>query len=315
MLAAGLSGCEDRPVRMHADQVDLSERVVAALVRDQFPQWRVYPVRPVTSHGTVNALFRLGDEIVLRFPLQPSGDAGTRAEMLAEQDNARRIAAHVSVAVPEPLALGEPGEGYDGLWTAYRWIPGEIANGRNIGDPDVFARDLAGFVRDLHSIDTGGAGWPGHGRGGPLHREDEWAQRSLAESAGLTDTEQLGRIWARCRDTPAADAADAWIHADLMPGNLLVRGGRLAAVIDFGTAGIGDRAVDVMPAWNLLPPGARETYRRALAVDHATWERGRGWAVVQAIGALWYYVDSNPVMAATARHTLNAVLTDLTTAA
>jgi len=295
---------------MHADQVDVSEQVVAALVRDQFPRWRNHPVRPVTSHGTVNALFRLGDEVVLRFPLQPSGDCETRAELIAEQDNARRLAAHVSVAVPEPLALGEPGEGYDGLWTAYRWIPGEIANARTIGDPDVFARDLAGFVREVHGIDTGGAGWPGHGRGGPLHRVDEWVQRSFSESAGLTDTQRLSRIWARCRDTPAADTADVWIHADLMPGNLLVRGGRLTGVIDFGTVGIGDPAVDMMPAWNLLPPGARETYRRELAADDATWDRGRGWAIVQAIGALWYYVETNPAMAATARHTLNAILAD-----
>jgi aminoglycoside phosphotransferase (APT) family kinase protein len=99
-----------------------------------------------------------------------------------------------------------------------------------------------------------------------------------------------------------------WLHADLMPGNLLLRDGRLAAVIDWGAVAVGDPAVDLMPAWNLLPAGARDTYRRSLGVDDATWERGRGWAVVQASMALPYYVDTNPVMAATARHTLAAVL-------
>ncbi|MBE1490245.1 aminoglycoside phosphotransferase (APT) family kinase protein [Plantactinospora soyae] len=297
-------------MRMHADQVDVGAEVVAALVAAQFPQWRGRPVSPLRSHGTVNALFRLGDEIVLRFPLQPSLDADLRAELLAEQDNARRIAPRVPLAVPEPLGFGEPGDGYPGPWTVYRWIPGETVDARRIGDLDGFARDLAGFVNALHAVDTEGRTGHGRGRGGPLHVHDDYVRRCLAESHHLTDTTRLARIWTRCLDAPPRDAADAWIHADLMPGNLLVRHGRLAAVIDLETVRIGDPAVDLMPAWNLLTPGPRATYRRALGVDDATWERGRGWALLQAIAALPYYVDTNPVMADTARHTLDALLRD-----
>jgi aminoglycoside phosphotransferase (APT) family kinase protein len=137
---------------------------------------------------------------------------------------------------------------------------------------------------------------------------DEWVRYSLSESARLTDTVTLTRLWERCLATPLQAGPDVWIHADLMPGNLLLQDGRLAAVIDLGTVCVGDPAVDLMPAWNLLPAGARDTYRRALGVDDATWERGRGWAIVQAIGALHYYVETNPVMADTARHTLDAVM-------
>jgi aminoglycoside phosphotransferase (APT) family kinase protein len=155
---------------MHADQIDITPDVVAALVAAQFPQWRSHPVRPVASHGTVNALFRLGEEIVLRFPLQPSLGAGLHDELVREQDNERRIAALTSLAVPEPLALGEPGEGYPGPWTAYRWIPGEAVSTQNVHDWDLFARDLAGFAGALHRRDTGGRTWNGRGRGGPLHR-------------------------------------------------------------------------------------------------------------------------------------------------
>lgn len=292
-------------MKMHADQVDITADVVARLVADQFPQWRDHHVRAVSSHGTVNALFRLGDEIVLRFPLQPGPDQ--RAELVDEQDNARRLAGHVPLSVPEPVAMGEPGEGYPGPWAVYRWIPGEAVTGRSIGDPDVFARDLAGFVQAVHRIDTGGRTWNGHGRGGPLHGKDTDVRRALAESTHLTDTVRLAKVWKRCLEAPS-DAGDVWIHGDLMPGNLLVRDRRLTAVIDLGVVCVGDPAVDLMPAWNLLAGGARETYRRALGVSDATWERGRGWAIVQAIGALPYYVDTNPVMAETARHTLDAVL-------
>jgi aminoglycoside phosphotransferase (APT) family kinase protein len=215
-------------------------------------------------------------------------------------------AARVALEVPEPLAIGEPGPGYPGPWAAYRWIDGAPAR---TADGD-FARDLAGFVRELHAMDTGGRTWSGQGRGRPLSTNDSSVRAALAESTHLADTGALTRIWESCRADSGADVRPVWIHADLMPGNLLVRDGRLAAVIDLGTVTVGDPAVDLMPAWNLLPAGARSAYRAALGVDDAAWARGRGWALVQAIVALPYYVDTNPAMAANARHTLDALLAE-----
>ncbi|MGI8416181.1 MAG: aminoglycoside phosphotransferase family protein [Nakamurella sp.] len=295
-------------MRMHADQVDISEEVVAGLVDSQFPEWRDLPVRPVLSHGTVNALFRLGDELVLRFPLQPSLDPALRDELVDEQRNTALLAPHLPVPVPEPTALGEPGDGYPGPWTAYRWIPGEIVSIDSIRDPEALALDLAAFVRALHGVDTGGRVGPKRGRGGPLHVNDELVRRCIVQSVDLVDAVALERAWERCLVAAVGEWSKVWIHADLMPGNLVMRDGLLAGVIDFETVRIGDPAVDLMPAWNLLPAYARDTYRRALGVDDATWERGRGWAIVQAIVALPYYVHTNPVMADTARHTIASVL-------
>ncbi|RAO60561.1 hypothetical protein LUPAC06_01184 [Micromonospora saelicesensis] len=293
---------------MHADQVGVSVDVVSALVAEQFPRWRGLPVRPLPSTGTVNALFRLGPDIVLRFPLLPSSDPELRAELRREQEYAVLLGRHLPVAVPEPLGLGEPGDGYPGPWTAYQFIPGETAQPDRIADLDVFARDLAGVVTALRGIDTGGRIWSGNGRGGRLAAADAGVRAALAVSGTLTDTAALSELWKRCRDARRDDPTDVWIHGDLMPGNLLVRDGRLAAVIDLGAVGVGDPAVDLMPAWNLFDAGSRETYRRALGVDDATWERGRGWALEQAINALPYYVETNPVMAGIARHTLRAML-------
>ncbi|MDQ2846624.1 MAG: aminoglycoside phosphotransferase family protein [Actinomycetota bacterium] len=295
-------------MRMHPDQVDVRMEVVAGLVASQFPEWRNLPVRPVLSHGTVNALFRLGDELVLRFPLQPSLEPALREELIDEQRSAALLAPHLPLPVPEPIALGDPGEGYPGPWTAYRWIPGEIVSADTIHDPDALASDLAAFVNALHSVDTGNQVGPEHGRGGPLQLNDERVRRCITQSAELVNAIALERVWARCLDRWAGDVRQVWIHADLMPGNLVMRDGRLAGVIDFGAVRIGDPAVDLMPAWNLLPAFARDTYRRALGVDNATWERGRGWAIVQAIVALPYYVHTNTVMADTARRTIGAVL-------
>ncbi|WP_433607121.1 aminoglycoside phosphotransferase family protein [Dactylosporangium sp. CA-139114] len=295
-------------MRMHADQVDVAADAVARLVAAQFPQWRALPVRPVASHGTVNALFRLGDEVVVRLPLRPDDGAGMRESLRYEQDVARRFAAHTTVPVPEPLGLGEPGADYPGWWSAYRWIAGETADAADVAGSVAFARDLAGFVREVRGIDTGGRGWDGRSRGGPLATRDAGVRTALRRSAELVDVDAIARVWDRCRDAAAPSGPDVWLHADLMPGNLLVRPGRLAAVIDLGTACIGDPAVDLMPAWNLLSAGARAAFRDVLQIDDATWDRGRGWALLQAIVALPYYVDTNPSMAATARHTLAAVL-------
>jgi aminoglycoside phosphotransferase (APT) family kinase protein len=295
-------------MRMHDDQVDVTVEVVAGLVAAQFPRWQGLAVRPVRSHGTVNALFRLGDHVVLRFPLRPGPAA--REELVTEQENARRFASYAPVEVPEPLGLGAPGPGYPGAWAAYRWISGTTADDGDIADLDGLALDLAGFVRAVRGLDTGGRSWSGQGRGGPLSDEEDWVRHSLAQSAEVIDIARVGRLWARCRDIPIGDTTEVWLHGDLMPGNLLLRDGRLAGVLDLGMAGVGDPAVDLMPAWNLLDPAGRVAYRKVLGVDDATWERGRGWAILQAIGAVWYYAETNPVMAGLGRRTLAAVLAD-----
>jgi aminoglycoside phosphotransferase (APT) family kinase protein len=294
------------PVKMHADQIDLSTDTVAALVATHLPHHAGLPLRPVTSHGTVNALYRLGDDLVLRFPLQPGT---TRDTLAAEQHHTRRVAPHVPVAVPEPVTLGEPGEGYHSHWTAYRWIPGDTPDPHTAAHDTTLARDLTAFAHALHRIDTDGRTWDRHSRGGPLPTREEHVRDSLRAAHRLTDTRRLAQIWADSRDAPAHDGPDVWIHADLMPGNLILRDGRLAAVIDWG-AFAGDPAVDLMPAWNLFGAHARGVYRDALGAGDAMWARGRGWAIVQAIGALPYYVDTNPVMARTARRTLAAVIED-----
>jgi len=289
---------------MHVDQVDVSADVVAGLVSSQFPDWADLAVLPISSTGTVNALFRLGEEIILRFPLRPHST--DRADLVLEQQRCTDLGPHVSVAVPEPVAIGEPGDGYAGHWTAFRWIPGETPDDTVADSPDL-ARDLADFVISLRAVDTGGRRWKGTGRGGPLSNLDRRVRDSLKLSENLVDTEALAAVWTRSTEAPEA-GRHTWFHGDLMPGNLLVRRRRLHAVIDFETAGIGDPAADLIVAWNLLTASSREVFRSSLDVGDAAWERGRGWALAQAVIALPYYVDTNRAMADNNRRTLAALL-------
>jgi aminoglycoside phosphotransferase (APT) family kinase protein len=295
---------------MHEGQLTVTSAQVAELVADQFPRWASLPVTAVRSSGTVTALFRLGDELVARFPFEQGDPDAVRAALEREGEAARTLAAVAPCPVPVQVALGGPGDGYPQAWSVHRWLPGTVALDVDVAGSAQLARDVAGFVAALRTLPTGGATFAGRGRGGALTSQDEWVAHCLEQSAGLVDTAAVGALWAELRTTPRGEP-DGWTHNDLMPGNLLVdERGRLAAVIDVGGAGVADPAVDLQPAWNLFTPEARAAFRAALQVDDAAWDRGRGWALVQALGCLWYYVETNPTMSAIASRTLAALLDD-----
>ena len=261
----------------------------------------------VTSHGTVNALYRIGSHLVARLPIQ-GGDLETRrAELAGEIEAAHRLLAVSPFATPEPVATGEPDDDYPLPWGVYRWITGTVADHTDAAGSRRFAEQLAGFVHAVRSLPTEGRTFHGTRRGGLLSQHDPYVANGLRRSRGMIDTEALATLWTRLRETPRHHP-DTWTHGDLMPGNLLVHDGNLTGVIDVGQLGVADPALDLQPAWNLLDRDARDAYRRALGCDDEEWDRGKGWAFAQAIGCLWYYRDTNPVMSQTAHRTLRALL-------
>jgi aminoglycoside phosphotransferase (APT) family kinase protein len=225
-----------------------------------------------------------------------------------EQEWLPRLAPLLPVAIPVPLAEGMPAEGYPWSWSVYRWLDGENPIVDRIADPDSLARELAQFVAALHRIDPTGA--PPATRGVPLALRDEPTRTAIADLQGTIDTDATTAAWEAALRTPAWSGPAVWVHGDLAPGNLLVRGGRLTAVIDFAGVGLGDPACDLMVAWNLLPADARTVFRADLGVDDATWDRGRGWALSVALIQLPYYKDTNPALAASARHVIREVLAE-----
>ncbi|MGC9497400.1 aminoglycoside phosphotransferase family protein [Streptomyces sp. WG7] len=292
----------------HPGRYPLDVRLVRRLVEGRFPQWTGLPVERFPSGGTVNAMYRLGDDMVVRLPLVEGG-AG---DVLAERKWLPRLAPLLPAAVPEVLGDGEPAEGYPWPWSVYRWLPGEIPEAGALDEPALLAGDLAGFVAAMRRVALPGAPWA-H-RGGPLATLDEPTRAAIGELRALPeegfDCDALTAVWDDALRAPAWDGPPVWLHADLMPGNLLVDGGRLSSVIDFGCMGVGDPACDLFPAWNLLPAGARTVFREALGVDEATWRRGRGRTLSQALIALPYYRETNAAMAGNARHVIRAVLSE-----
>jgi aminoglycoside phosphotransferase (APT) family kinase protein len=295
-------------VVMHPNQLTVTIGTVEALVAEQFPAWAELPIRAVASQGTVNALFRIGDRLAARFPLQPASVSETLRSLQSEAAAARELAGSTRFPTPEPVALGAPGHGYPLPWAVQTWIPGVDATKADPGESAAFAHDLADFIRSVRAIDTRGRAFTGSGRGGALASQDEWMQTCFSRSQGLLDVPRLRRMWQGLRTAPRGGDADVMTHGDLVPGNVLVAGGRLAGVLDVGGLGPADPALDLVGAWHLLESRPRQVLRADLGCGDQQWQRGKAWAFAQAMGLVWYYTTSNPVMAALGRRTLDRLL-------
>jgi aminoglycoside phosphotransferase (APT) family kinase protein len=294
--------------RIHPGMHPIDDELVRRLLAIQFPQWAGLPLQRWPSGGTVNAMYRLGDDMVVRLPLVQGGTK----DVSMEQEWLPRLAPHLPASIPEVLGAGHPAQGYPWPWSVYRWLAGEHPVEGELSDPVLLAGDLAGFVAAMRSITLRGA--PKAHRGGPLASQDAETRAAIEKLRGIpqegVDCDAAAAVWEEALQAPGWDGPPVWLHADLMPGNLLVDGSRLTAVIDFGCTGIGDPACDLFPAWNLLPGDAREVFRKALAVDDVTWIRGRGRTLSQALIALPYYRKTNPAMAHNARHVIRTVLNE-----
>lgn len=291
-------------VKMHADEVDTDESLVGRLVATQFPHWAGLPVVRVPSAGTDNALYRLGDGMLVRLPrIHWAAD-----DVHKEQRWLPKLAGHLPVEVPTPVAMGAPGEGYPWHWSIYRWIEGEPPTVGTLDDAASLATEVASFVRALQRLDTRDA--PRAARGVHLSEQDAGTREAIVQLRGQVDTDAVTMVWEDGLGVAPWAGSPVWIHGDLKPDNLLLRDGHLRAVIDFGGLGTGDPAADMLIAWTLLSPMARARYRAVLDVDRDTWRRGRAWALSIALIQLPYYQHSNRALAASARHVISEVLED-----
>lgn len=258
-------------------RVPVSEELVRGLVAAQFPQWSHLSVEPVANGGWDNWTFRLGTDMVVRLP-----SAAEYAEAVEKEHRwLPALGPQLPLPIPVPVAKGHPDTAYPHAWSVYRWLDGVTASAESIAEPVRFALDLADFLVSLQRIDAAEGPQPGvHNwfRGGTLRTYDGDTRRALEALAGHVDVQLAREIWASALAAPW-DGVDRWFQGDVAEGNLLLRDGQLAAVIDFGTCGVGDPSCDLAIAWTLLPHDAREAFWDRLAVDAASWERGRGWAL------------------------------------
>lgn len=282
--------------------------LVRRLVTTQFPQWKDEPITPIEPGGWDNRTFRLGTTMSVRLP---------SAERYAAQVEKEHrwlpvLAPQLPLPIPVPLARGRPAFGYPWAWSVYGWIEGAIATHARVGTGVQCATALAAFLVALQRIDPAGGPAPGaHNffRGGCLSVYDGETRSAIAALGGGVDASAAREVWNAARAVPF-DGAPVWIHGDVSAANLLIRAGRLAAVIDFGSTGVGDPACDLTIAWTLFSAPARGAFRTGLPLDAATWARARGWALWKALITLAEHADSNPARAARAGRIIDIVCTD-----
>ena len=302
---------------MPAAEVEITAGLVRRLIARQHPDLAGLPVRPL-ANGWDNSLFRLGDELVARLPRRALG----ASILVNEQRWLPSLAPRLPLPVPVPVRAGGPGEGYPWPWSVVPFLPGTPAADLPPLDPRRVAADLGGFFGALHMPAPPEA--PVNPvRGVPLERRAATFEQNLASldvaaldvagSGVPAGREAVLAAWAAALAVPPWDGPPVWLHGDPHPANILIRGGRVSGVLDFGDITAGDPAGDLSIAWMLLPAAVHGDFRAAYhaagqgPLTDAVWARGRGWALNLAIVLLAWSAD-NPQLHAVGRRTLGAVL-------
>jgi aminoglycoside phosphotransferase (APT) family kinase protein len=304
---------------LHDDEIPIDEELVRSLLATLSPAYDCLTLARFESSGSTNALFRLGDDLLVRVPRQPGGTVTIEKE----QRWLPYVAAALPVAVPEIVAVGAPSAGYPVGWSVVRFLTGDAPGLPATDEPPRLdlARDLAAVVSALRGLAVTPESradpalqWY---RGGPLADLDEDIRRLLRECRELDgldlDLVEAERAWDGVLALPAAhdDVPPRWYHGDLLAENLLVADGRLSAVLDFGALSVGNPAVDLVVAWELLDPAARAEFRRRIDADDAAWDLARGWALALGLMTFPYYWHTMPARCVVRLRMTHEVLAEL----
>jgi aminoglycoside phosphotransferase (APT) family kinase protein len=259
----------------------VDEDLVRYLISNQFPKWKDYAIKPVSSQGWDNRTFHLGSDMAVRLPSSES--YAPQAEK--EQTWLPYLSQKLPFQIPVLLEKGNPSEIFPYKWGVYKWFDGDNLELELINDISRLANDIAHFLTQLQKIDTVNAPLAGQHcfyRGAPLevyHAETKTAIHNLSE---IIDLKFATEIWDKAVGTKW-EKPSVWFHGDIAKGNILTKNGELYAIIDFGCCGVGDPACDLSIAWTFLSEQARQVFKSELNLDEATWQRGRAWALWKAL--------------------------------
>jgi aminoglycoside phosphotransferase (APT) family kinase protein len=289
-------------------EVAIDAPLIRALLEEQHADLAHLPLVEV-GEGWDNTLFRLGDRLIVRVPRRQA----SALLIEHEQQWLPRLSPRLPLPVPVPLRVGRPGCGFPWSWLVAAWLPGQSALRAPPQDLEATAASLGQFLRALHQPAPRGAPrnpW----RGVALAARAMALHEHLQQLEPLVDRDAALDLWERALATPAWSGPPLWLHGDLHPGNLLVDGGRLSAVVDFGDLAAGDPATDLSVAWMLVPASLRSTFLASARTDVAPIDeemvmRARGWALALGLAYLANSRDDE-AMGALGRTTIEAALRD-----
>ncbi|UNK18362.1 aminoglycoside phosphotransferase family protein [Paenibacillus sp. N3/727] len=289
---------------MNMINVDL----VVRLINEQFPEWSGLEVRPVQFSGHDNRTFHLGEHMSVRLPSAESYVPQVEKEQIWLPILRQKL----SLPISTPLAKGNPNEEYPWPWSINKWLEGETLSQNNMNDLNQLARDLGTFLIELQSIDASGgplAGAHNFHRGGNIVVYDEESRYAIENNKDTFNEHVLKEIWELALDSKW-ESDPVWVHGDIAPGNILVKDGKLSAVIDFGILGVGDPACDAAMAWTFFDNDSRKIFKHVLNMDEGTWNRARGWALWKALITYNGNKNSNTAIAEESYHVINIIVDD-----
>jgi aminoglycoside phosphotransferase (APT) family kinase protein len=282
--------------------------LVTRLINEQFPEWSHLSITPVKTGGNDNRTFHLGDHMSVRLP----SAASYAPQVEKEQKWLPILAKKLSLPVSIPIAKGNPTEEYPWSWSIYKWLEGEQLSHNNIDNLNHLAKDLGSFLNELQDIDASGgplAGKHNFYRGGSLSTYNEESLNAIENNKGTFDGGLLSEIWNIALESEW-ESEPVWVHGDIAPGNLLVKDGKLCAIIDFGILGVGDPSCDAAIAWTFFDDTSRKVFKNKINFDEGTWNRARGWALWKALITYDAHIDSDKVIAEEASNTIWTIVED-----
>ena len=272
-----------------AAEFDIGEPLVRALLAEQHPDLADLPLRELNA-GWDNVLWRLGDHLLVRLPRRHVSAQLT----LNEQRWLPHLAGSLPLPVPSPVRLGVPSNGYPWPWSVVPWLDGRPGDRAEITRPDDAAGRLGGFFRALHReapLDAPQNPF----RGVPLTERADAFKDRLSSLSAEVDVDATRSVWDGAVAAKPWGGPPVWLHGDAHPANILVVGGTVGAVIDFGDICAGDPATDVAAAWMLLPSVSVLPFFNAYgAVDADLERRALGWAVLFGLMLLAIGLDRAP---------------------
>ncbi len=294
---------------MHDDQIEIKATHARHLIVEQFPQFRGEEIVELETAGTVNAIYRIGAGHTARFPLRMMDPAECTRLLEAGTRASAEFTLHCPFPSPKVVGIGRKSPDYPLPWLVQTWVDGDVATPTALSSSSAFALDLVRLISSLRTADLNGRAFAGQGRGGNLTDHDRWMDVCFSKSEKLLDVEHLRLMWSTFRELPSP-GHQAMCHKDLIPANILVRGERLVGVLDTGDFGPADPSLDLVAGWHLLDRDRRAIFREALDADELEWRRGAAWACQQALGLVWYYKETNPVMSELGRSTISRLMED-----
>lgn len=260
----------------------ITPQLVQNLIKEQFPQYAHEPLIKVEPGGWDNRTFRLGNDRLVRLP---SGESYA-LQVEKEQKWLPFLSSSLSIPIPKPYHVGKATASFPYPWSIYSWIDGISVDQATLSEEDLgqLANDLAEFLRELHTIPIVQAPLPGlhnYWRGDHIRVYDRQAREQILELSRYIPVATALNIW-ECALQTQWQEFPVWVHGDFAAGNILMKEGKLCAVIDFGCMGVGDPACDLVIAWTLFRGRSRDIFREKVGLDDQTWCRAKAWCLWKA---------------------------------